>query len=114
MYDKRHVVCFRDRDSMSLTSGCRKADPFCRLRVPRYLKTFEALFLISFVVVYLAVLIPVQITSRHRPRRPGVPPLTTINPDMPLTSPVHNFHHITTPEILLYIWIVAFAYDECT
>lgn len=87
-----------------------RADAFCRLRVPRYLKAFEAIFLVSFVIVYLAVLIPIQRTSHHRPRRPGVPPLTTNDPVVP--TPGHSFHHITAPEILLYVWIVAFAYDE--
>ncbi|KIV99602.1 uncharacterized protein PV09_08777 [Verruconis gallopava] len=90
----------------------RKADPYCRLRVPRYLKTFEALFLISFVIVYLAVLIPVQRNSHSRPRRPGVPPLTTNYSEIDLGSPIQNFRHITPAEILLYIWLVAFAYDE--
>jgi hypothetical protein len=108
-----------ERDSTNMSQEARiynkkKADPFCRLRVPRYLKAFEAVFLISFVVVYLAVLVPVQRTSHHRPRRPGVPPLLTTNdPGMPEGSPTHNFHHVTTSEILLYIWIIAFAYDEC-
>jgi hypothetical protein len=90
----------------------KKSDPYCRLRVPRYLKAFEALFLVSFVFVYLAVLVPVQRNSSHRARRPGVPPLTTNDPDVPLNTPIHNFHHVTAPEVLLYVWIIAFAYDE--
>ena len=60
----------------------RKSDPYSRLRVPRYQKLFEALFLISFLALYYAVLL-----ERHPER-------------------------ITPLEILLYIWIAAFAYDE--
>ncbi|KAL7275305.1 hypothetical protein RUND412_001748 [Rhizina undulata] len=34
-----------------------KSDPFCRLRVPKYQKAFEALFLAIFLALYYAVLI---------------------------------------------------------
>ncbi|QSS53850.1 hypothetical protein I7I53_01239 [Histoplasma capsulatum var. duboisii H88] len=57
-------------------------DPYCRLRVPVYRKTFEAVFFLSFIALYYYVLMardPLRI------------------------SPV---------EILLYIWISAFAYDQ--
>lgn len=92
---------------------CSKADPFSRLRVPLYLKTFEAMFFLSFLAVYLCVLIPIQRNSHHEPR-PGVPPLTSnSSSSMYTTGPIHDFHHITPAEILLYIWIVGFAYDEC-
>ncbi|KAF2188231.1 hypothetical protein K469DRAFT_703705 [Zopfia rhizophila CBS 207.26] len=60
----------------------RRADPFCRLRVPRYLKIFETVFFATFLALYYAVLV-------HR-----------------------SFSHVTSAEILLYVWIVGFAYDE--
>ncbi|KAH0558418.1 hypothetical protein GP486_004925, partial [Trichoglossum hirsutum] len=60
----------------------RKSDPYCRLRVPKYQKAFEVLFFASFLALYYAVLVE-------------------RNPD-----------RITPLEILLYIWIAAFAYDE--
>ena len=58
------------------------ADPYCRLRVPKYQKAFEALFFATFLVLYYSVLVE---------RNPG---------------------KITPVEVLLYIWIAAFAYDE--
>lgn len=58
------------------------ADLFCRLRVPLYLKVFETLFFAVFLALYYAVLV-------HR-----------------------DFHRVTVPEILLYVWIASFAYDE--
>lgn len=60
----------------------RKTDPYARLRVPKYQKVFEALFFASFLALYYAVMVE-------------------RNPD-----------RITATEILLYIWIAAFAYDE--
>ena len=60
----------------------RKSDPFTRLRVPKYIKTFEVLFFATFLALYYAVLIE------------------------------RNRYKITPLEILLYIWILAFAYDE--
>lgn len=60
----------------------RKSDPFTRLRVPKYIKAFEVLFFATFLALYYAVLVE--------------------------RSP----YQITPLEILLYIWIVAFAYDE--
>lgn len=35
----------------------RQSDPFTRLRVPRYIKTFEVLFFATFLVLYYAVLV---------------------------------------------------------
>lgn len=35
----------------------RKADPFCRLRVPKYQKAFEAFFFASLLALYYGVLI---------------------------------------------------------
>ena len=60
----------------------RTADPYCRLRVPKYLKAFEVLFFASFLALYYAVLVE------------------------------RNPHKITPIEISLWIWIAAFAYDE--
>jgi hypothetical protein len=57
-------------------------DPFSRLRVPKYLKCFEVLFFMVFLFLYFSVLI-------HR-----------------------NEDHITFKEVVLYIWLCAFFYDE--
>ena len=57
-------------------------DPFSRLRVPKYLKSFEVLFFASFLFLYYAVLVE---------RDP---------------------YRITPLEIFLYIWFAAFTYDE--
>lgn len=57
-------------------------DPFARLRVPLYLKIFEVLFFIVFLGLYYSVLIQ------------------------------RNHHGITAREILLLVWIAAFAVDE--
>lgn len=59
-----------------------RADPYCRLRVPKYQKSFEALFFVLFLGLYYAVLLE------------------------------RNPQKITPVEVLLYIWITAFAYDE--
>jgi hypothetical protein len=56
-------------------------DPFCRLRVPLYLKMFEVLFFMTLLAFYYAVLIPAQSGS------------------------------FTAAEILLYIWLLAFSYN---
>ncbi|EXJ84649.1 hypothetical protein A1O3_05319 [Capronia epimyces CBS 606.96] len=58
------------------------ADPFTRLRVPKYQKAFQIAFFLSFLLLYYAVLVE------------------------------RNPQHITPTEILLYIWIAAYAYDE--
>ncbi|KAF2020057.1 hypothetical protein BU24DRAFT_419647 [Aaosphaeria arxii CBS 175.79] len=60
----------------------RRADIFCRLRVPRYLKVFETLFFTVFLFLFYVVLY-------HK-----------------------SYWRVTPMEILLYIWIVGFAYDE--
>lgn len=60
----------------------RRADPYCRLRVPRYLKAFEVLFFATFLALYYAVL-----AQKH---------VDTVGAE----------------EVLLYIWIAGFAYDE--
>ncbi|KAF4592581.1 ion transporter [Ophiocordyceps camponoti-floridani] len=58
------------------------ADPFSRLRVPKYLKSWEVLFFAVFLGLYYMVLV----------------------------SRVES--HITAAEAVLLIWIAAFAYDE--
>jgi hypothetical protein len=58
------------------------ADPFCRLRVPKYLKAYEIMFFGSFLVLYYAVLIQ------------------------------QTLERVTKLEILLYLWFAAFFYDE--
>ena len=60
----------------------RVADIYSRLRVPKYQKTFQTAFFISFLILYYAVLVE------------------------------RNPRHVTTVEVLLYVWIAAFAYDE--
>lgn len=57
-------------------------DPYCRLRVPMYRKSFEAVFFLSFLALYYSVLM------------------------------ARNPLRISPVEVLLYIWIAAFAYDE--
>ena len=59
-----------------------RADPYCRLRVPKYQKSFEAIFFVLFLGLYYAVL------AERNPQK------------------------VTPVEVLLYIWIAAFAYDE--
>lgn len=60
----------------------RTADPFSRLRVPKYQKAFQVAFFIAFLILYYAVLV------QRNPR------------------------FVTATEALLYVWIAAFAYDE--
>lgn len=57
------------------------SDPFCRLRVPLYLKVLEVVFFAAFLGFYYAVLV----------QRP--------------------IDHITAPEVMLYIWLVSFGYN---
>ncbi|KAI1341583.1 hypothetical protein F5Y15DRAFT_376552 [Xylariaceae sp. FL0016] len=58
------------------------ADPFSRLRVPKYLKAYEVAFFASFLGLYYSVLIE------------------------------QNRYAITPLEVLLYIWFAAFFVDE--
>ncbi|KKZ66835.1 hypothetical protein EMCG_07440 [[Emmonsia] crescens] len=60
----------------------RMTDPYSRLRVPMYRKSFEAVFFLSFLALYYSVLV------------------------------ARNPLRISPVEVLLYIWIAAFAYDE--
>lgn len=57
-------------------------DPYCRLRVPRYLKIYEMLFFAVFLGLYYAVLID------------------------------RRMDHVTVEEVVLFFWLLAFAYDE--
>lgn len=58
------------------------ADPFSRLRVPKYLKCWEVLFFSVFLCLYYAVL------------------LNRVE------------HYVTAYEIALFFWIAAYFYDE--
>lgn len=58
------------------------ADPYSRLRVPKYLKAFEVLFFASFLFLYYYVLVE------------------------------RNPHRISVTETFLYLWFAAFTYDE--
>lgn len=60
----------------------RTADPYSRLRVPKYQKIFQSTFFAVFLALYYFLLYE---------RDP---------------------HKITPVEILLYFWLVSFAYDE--
>lgn len=60
----------------------RTADIFSRLRVPKYVKIFEALFFFIFLAIYYGVLV----------QRIGT--------------------QVSALEIILYVWLFAFAYDE--
>lgn len=60
----------------------KKADPYSRLRVPKYIKFFEASFFLVLLALYYAVL------AERNPAK------------------------VTSLGILLYVWIAAFAYDE--
>lgn len=60
----------------------RNTDPYSRLRVPAYRKAFEAIFFVSFLILYYAVMVE---------RDPN---------------------EISLLEALMYIWIAAFSYDE--
>lgn len=66
----------------SLTGNNRIADPYARLRVPKYAKTIQICFFAALLGLYYAVLV-----QRH-PKA------------------------ITVTELFLYVWIAAFAYDE--
>lgn len=59
----------------------QRSDPFCRLRVPLYLKVFEVMFFAAFLALYYTVLI------------------------------ARSFEHVTVAEIMLYVWIAAFGHN---
>ncbi|KAH0162746.1 hypothetical protein KCU67_g5816, partial [Aureobasidium melanogenum] len=60
----------------------KSMDPYCRLRVPIYLKAFEVLFFVAFLAFYFAVLMQ------------------------------RSFYSVTAAEVFLYIWIASFAHNE--
>ncbi|KUI54569.1 Calcium channel YVC1 [Cytospora mali] len=62
--------------------GKRISDPWCRLRVPRYMKTFEIIFFVSFLALFYVV-------SLQRVK-----------------------DHVTFWEILFYVFLLGFAFDE--
>ncbi|KAM3424467.1 hypothetical protein BST61_g6471 [Cercospora zeina] len=59
-----------------------QSDPYARLRVPLYLKIFEVLFFAGFLALYYVVLIKKQAS------------------------------HITGAEVMLYVWLASFSYNE--
>lgn len=60
----------------------RTADPYSRLRVPKYLKAWEVAFFVGFLVLYYLVVLE------------------------------RNFVRIPLVEILFYVWLVSFFWDE--
>lgn len=77
------------------------ADPFSRLRVPKYLKSFEVLFFAVFLALYYAVLVEQQQNST--PQNPE-------NPQQILRQ--QDTDRLSGLEISLILWFAAFAYDE--
>lgn len=57
-------------------------DPFCRLRVPKYQKSFECAFFVGLLALYYIVM------------------------------QEDNSTHVTPAEAILYLWIAAFSYEE--
>ena len=79
-------IVFWDSLSQHSTKKARiynrnKCDPFCRLRVPLYLKIFEVLFFAVFLALYYTVLVE------------------------------KSAHRVSAAEVLLYIWLVSFSYN---
>lgn len=81
-YNKRCVICSTTKLWSTRLMVYRFADPYARLRVPKYQKLFQAAFFVSFLILYYAVLV------ERNPRR------------------------VSATEVFLYIWIGSFAYDE--
>ena len=75
--------------------------------MPRYLKAYEVLFFLSFLLLYYAVLVPVQRKTDGLDERPATG-------EWPVLASSNTRVRVTPAEILLYIWIAGFAYDECT
>ncbi|EHL00118.1 putative Calcium channel YVC1 [Glarea lozoyensis 74030] len=59
-----------------------ESKPYARLKVPKYIKTFEFIFFVCFLILYYVVLME------------------------------RDMYRIYPSEIMLYIWFAAFAYDE--
>ena len=80
-------IIFWDQVSVYATKkpryyNLRTADPYSRLRVPKYLKAWEMAFFIIFLVLYYSVVL----------RR--------------------SYTHIPVVEIVFYFWLASFAWDE--
>lgn len=60
----------------------KTSDPYCRLRVPRYLKIYEAMFFCAFLILYYVVLVDRQVQK------------------------------ISVSEILLWTWLAACKFDN--
>jgi hypothetical protein len=58
------------------------ADPYSRLRVPKYLKVWEVAFFMTFLVLYYSVVVE------------------------------RSFVHIPVVEVIFYIWLASFLWDE--
>jgi len=58
------------------------ADPYSRLRVPKYTKIFEVVFFLTLLTFYYIVLVQ------------------------------RSFYRVTAAEILLYVWLASFGYNE--
>lgn len=63
------------------TYNRQKCDPYCRLRVPIYLKVFEVMFFAVFLALYYTLLV----------QKPT--------------------HYVSAMEVLLYVWLTSFAYN---
>jgi hypothetical protein len=72
-----------DRNSVKQAKVYRRtdADPYCRLRVPLFLKVFEMMFFAAFLTFYYIVLV-----QKHS-------------------------EHISGPEVMMYIWLASFTYN---
>ena len=79
-------IVFWDTMSIHSTKRARiynkdRSDPYCRLRVPLYLRLFEVLFFAGFLILYYIVLAQ------------------------------EDINRVTVAEIMLYIWFAAFSYN---
>jgi hypothetical protein len=70
------------------------------------------MYFLSFLALYYAVLVPIQRNGR-RPKNPPLSDQPRMQTPFGPNDAVTNFHTITGTEILLYVWIAGFAYDEC-
>lgn len=80
-------IVFWDEVSANATKkpryyNARTADPYSRLRVPKYLKAWEVAFFIAFLILYYSVVL-----ERSHTKIPVV-------------------------EMVFYVWLLAFAWDE--
>lgn len=80
-------IVFWDEVSANATKkpryyNARTADPYSRLRVPKYLKAWEVAFFVAFLILYYSVVL-----ERSHTKIPVV-------------------------EVVFYVWLLAFAWDE--